>query len=85
VWYVPRCPPHLAHTISIRVMPCEVSSFRTTAPGRASKNAGHPHPELNLVSELHGNEDEGVSGLADEQTREGQHLRGRAPPKKAQL
>jgi len=45
----PKWPPQAVQVISILVIPKVRSSCLVTAPGNASKNAGHPHPELNLV------------------------------------
>lgn len=44
----PRWPPQLLHTISVRSMPNVRSVCLVTAPGTASKKAGHPQPDLNL-------------------------------------
>jgi len=49
----PRCPPHAVQVISILVIPMALSSCLETAPGMASKNAGHPHPLSNLVVDLY--------------------------------
>lgn len=49
----PKCPSHLEHVISILVIPFEVSGVCFTAPGIASKKAGQPHPESNLVVDLY--------------------------------
>lgn len=45
----PRCPPQAVQVISVLSIPMDVSSCLVTAPGIASKKAGHPQPELNLV------------------------------------
>src|SRR5690606_10615302 len=45
----PRCPPQLAHTISVR-MPSG-SGIRLTAPFISSSKLGHPQCDSNLSSE----------------------------------
>lgn len=48
----PRCPPHVAHTTSVRTIPCERSSTSFTAPEFATRSKlGQPVPESNLLSE----------------------------------
>lgn len=47
----PRCPPQAAQVISV-LLPSG-SGERFMAPGRPSKKAGQPHPELNLVVDLY--------------------------------
>ena len=46
----PRCPPHPAHVISMRRIPCETSSVVSTEPLKHLSNAGQPQPLLNLDS-----------------------------------
>src|SRR3989338_5107973 len=48
----PRCPTHFLHMTSMRRMPRVESSLVAMLPLLASKNAGQPHPESNLVSEV---------------------------------
>lgn len=44
---------HARQQISVLAIPHELSVYCTTAPGKASKNAGHPQPDLNLVPALY--------------------------------
>jgi hypothetical protein len=46
----PRCEPHVAHRISVRVMPRLLSVLSSTASGStASKKLGQPDPESNFA------------------------------------
>ncbi len=45
----PRCPPHLPHMISTRLMPNMLSVCVTTEPLKHLSKAGHPHPLLVVV------------------------------------
>ena len=47
----PRCEPHCEQVISVRVMPCDVSRWYSTASGSACSNDGQPVPESNFASD----------------------------------
>lgn len=48
-----HCTHQFVQVISMRVINIDLSSWRVTAPGTVSKNAGHPQPEaLELVKIL---------------------------------
>src|SRR3989344_4483957 len=48
----PRCPPHVAHTTSVRFIPPVWSSLSSMFPfSKTSEKLGQPEPESNFVSE----------------------------------
>ena len=48
----PRCPPHLPHTTSVRLMPNLLSDLASTATSITGlKKLGQPVPESNFVSD----------------------------------